>query len=99
MSRANLSGLRDATDILDAAIAATKGIEIELESPNAAYSMKNRLYTAKRRAKDESRKVFQPGEAGYDASPYDGLTISQKQEKITITKLDMVLSGLTIREL
>lgn len=88
----------DCARILDGALRSNKtGVRVTLGSVNEARQLRNRLYAARRRARDDSMKMFSPGEPGYNTSPWDGLMISMSNNTIDVVKLSE--TALNIQEI
>ena len=79
--------LVDARDVLDQALAAEKGLRIEFESESKMLRFRFRLYSARKRDKEQARRVYEPGHPMWGKTPYAALVFytesnSEKDEYI-----------------
>jgi hypothetical protein len=66
----------DVREILDKALAAEKGLAITVKTRGKAVSLRQRCYKFRSLAREESFKLYGPGDTRRGHSPYEELHIS-----------------------
>ena len=75
MSPATLESLQDAIQILQKAKSSEKGIKVTFGSMAARSVMRHRIYSARSKLKQQSRRVYDLDHESYDRSEFDDLTV------------------------
>lgn len=65
----------DCFEILDRALASSKGIKLSVESESAGYHLRNRINYARSADRKANAETYDPGHPLHGCSTYDTLTI------------------------
>jgi hypothetical protein len=76
MPSGTLVSLADAIKVLDKVLEAEVGIRLVFDDKGRAVNFRQRLYTARAKDRELSRKQFEADSKHYGISPYDPIVIS-----------------------
>lgn len=95
----NVFSYADVREVFDRALAAEKGIRIKQASAGAAVSFRQRLYSFRKRDREESRKIYPPEHPHHNASAYDELVAVIEPEFPDFVYIYKATARLEIEEL
>lgn len=72
---------QDCHDLFERAKHSKHGLIIHQPTFGLARLLQTRLHKARTLLREESRMIFEPGDPGYDISPYDDLIVRQPTEE------------------
>ncbi len=81
-----LSSYADCEELFERALQSKSGTWIKAEDNGAAMQLKTRLNYCRKLLRDQSREIYEPGDAEYGVSAYDSLTVSVRGNTVYLKK-------------
>lgn len=80
----------DVKSYLHQALDAPKGIKITFPTRAAAITFRSRCNHYRKRDRDASKEIYEPGNPRRGTSPYDGLSLMIDDTQVVIIKREMI---------
>ena len=98
MANEQWESFKDVFDVLDKSLEAKNGVRIVFENKKQATTYTHRIYRARMADRDQSKKITDPSDVKYGASPYDVLSVKRIDDKTIQIANAAAVSGIVSME-
>jgi hypothetical protein len=83
----HIAAYPDVAELFDRALASEKGLVLSFNTPAEATINAGRMNAYRVRLRRENAKIYPPGHALHNSTPYEGLMVRRKECEVRIEKL------------